>query len=144
MKTGLLILLAFLIQTLSFGQAKDCWDDSLWRNCEEYIQKDSVVYNRQAIQYYLVYKMVSYRDVNGDCRFDGVIVIPDLPGKVNKRKLKDIFPLINEKLQLNSFGAYSTCEAFQLSRTAFSGRAKTKFLKKYHLGNFKVKRFTQK
>lgn len=136
MKINLLISVVSLIQTLSFGQSSDCSNNSIWYKCEENIPDDSIVYKDQIIKYYLVYKDFSFKDVNGICKFNGVIIIPDLPGKINNRKLKIIFQLINEKVQLNTFRAYSTCEAFQLSRTAFSGREKTKFLKKHYLGNF--------
>lgn len=132
-----IIVVASLFLTFSaFGQ-KDCFSESFWKGCEtQSSELDSITFNNYKIYFYLVERFFVAKDGNNVCTFSGTVITPDLKIKLNRKEKQKVFRLINNKVNLVSFNVFSTCEAFQLSRTAFWSKKKEKILKKKLIGRF--------
>lgn len=138
LKTKITIISLFL--SLSVFSQKDCFDQTFWKECEnQNAELDFVTFNNSKIYFYFVEKIYASENANNVCTFRGTVIMPDLKIKLNRKEKQRVFQLINDKINLVSFVVYSTCEAFQLSRTAIWHKKKEKHLNEHLIGTFTTK-----
>ncbi len=132
-----ILIFILFFNTLIWAQNGSCYDGAFLLSCEtKEIKVDSFKFKNKTIEFFLIEKSHAYRDINGVCQYNGVIIILSENHKYLRRNKSKIFKLLSEKVQLKNFTVFSNCEIYQLSKTAFWHKKKEKEIRKGYIGRF--------